>query len=192
MIRCAKAACRAALIALAMLTPAAALAQSPGPAASPTRQLAEIDWEAAEADRAPRSAFLAPLNTGFSSVDTVSVPVLLPTGLDRDPSAPDGCRFFARNTSYSATFEMEDVMVEITGSRLVQAVLDSLVTENGGGEGYSRTDTAFGQQVSFTRYGAGYSVIVTCSDPAGEPRCRDAGFALDMARSLRMAGGRRG
>jgi len=182
-----------ALAALALaLSPALPAHAAAQPAASPTRQLAEIDWEAARDDRAPRSAFLQPVNTSLSAIDTVSVPVLLPVGLEgarEDGEGREGARFFPRNTSYSATFEMDGVLVEITGSRLIQAVLESLETENNGAA-YSRTDTAFGQQVSFTRYGAGYAVIITCPDPNAQPLCRDPDFALAVARSLRMAGGR--
>ncbi len=168
-------------------------AATAGAHAQPSRSLAQIDWSAAERDAAPREAFLQPVNTGFEAVSTVSVPVLLPENLDGaavEAGGPPGCRFFARNTSYSATFEMDGALVEVTGSRLVQAVLDDLVTQPGS-DGYNWTETAFGQQLSFTRYGAGYSVIVTCSEPAANPPCRDRAFVMGVARSLRVAGGRR-
>lgn len=177
-----------------MLAASAVFAAQPiGAHAQPARSLAQIDWAAAERDAAPPEVFLQPVNTGFEAVFAVSVPVLLPEGLDgaaAEAGGPPGCRFFARNTSYSATFEMSGALVEVTGSRLVQAVLDDLDTRPGE-DGYNWTETAFGQQLSFTRYGAGYSVIVTCSDPAANPACRDRDFATGVARSLRVAGGRR-
>ncbi|PWE16929.1 hypothetical protein DDZ18_09460 [Marinicauda salina] len=150
--------------------------------AAPASAQAEIDWTAARRDQTTAVAW--PVNRDRAALDSVRLPVLLPAasaGATVPGRGDPGVLFFARGDSYVASCEMSGISIEIAGmSRGRFAVPGSApdVTRN-----------ATGMEANFSRYGAGYTVTVACSDPRARRECTDAGFIRGVINSLRVAGG---
>jgi len=181
----------------------AAMAQDTG------AQVTEIDWAEAQADarqqlastpattaRLPQSA-PAPANASAQDFQSVRLPVLIPrlngakTGLNSDQ---DGFLFFPRGDSYVASMAVEDILIEVYGSRRIHAeIADPAAARRlragQDASGYRIAETEGGQTVSFSRYGAAYSVTLECAVPRSQPRCSDPQFARAVANALIIAGG---
>lgn len=159
-------------------------------ASAAAAQSSTIDWAAARqaASQADSDAIAFPVNRDRSVLDTVRVPVLLPAlqGVRARAGGEHGVLFFARGRLYAASFRIDIIELEITG--MSEAGFSRPGT--GGAPNITRTET--GQEASFTRFGAGYSVAVRCSDHAADPRCTDPEFLNGVIGSLSMAGGQPG
>ena len=53
--------------------------------------------------------------------------------------------------------------------------------------GYARTE--YGQELTFNRYGAAYSVTIECDDPRYDPRCNNDIYARQVANGMIVAAG---
>jgi len=140
-------------------------------------------------------------NTPPSDLARPRLPVLLP--LETEPASTrgeeegggqDGMMFFASDYFYSASFHRRGIMYQITGTRIVHAV-ESSETVAGqymamtDGEGQLVTRTDYGQELSFNRYGAAYTLLLACSNPEENAECRDEGSIRAFASRLVVAGG---
>lgn len=157
-------------------------------AASPVMaQEARIDWDAARRDAAAVTSRAAlPVNRPAAILEEIPLPVLLPAlaelVLSREGGAP-GVLLFTRPGSYTASFRIDRVGLELTG--MARAALG----HDAGGGVPAATLTEAGQDASFSRYGAGYTLSIRCSDPQADPRCTDADFARYIVDNLVVAGG---
>lgn len=164
-----------------------------------------IDWASARADLdaqngdplepVARGVPVRPDNAGRAEFDAVSLPVLLP-----DRGAIDSgdwtTRLFARQGFYTASITSDEVVIEIFGTRQrlsepPDAGSARRLAEARDADGFIVTPGEGSWDVAFNRYGAAYSVMVECADPAAE-RCANADYARTVALSLLIAGGQPG
>lgn len=129
------------------------------------------------------------------------LPVLLP--LETEPTATrgeeegggvDGMMFFASDYFYSASFHRRGIMYQITGSRVIHAVENSAAIAGQymamtDAQGQLVTRTEYGQELSFNRYGAAYTLLIACSNPDENAECRDENTIRAFAGRLVVAGG---
>ena len=150
--------------------------------AAPASAQSEIDWTAARRDQS--SAVTWPVNRDRSAVDSVHLPVLLPAagaGATVPGRGDPGVLFFARGDTYVASCEMSGVSVEIAGMSRGRFTVP--------GSAPDVTSNATGMEANFSRYGAGYTVTVACSDPRARSECTDPDFIRGVISALRVAGG---
>lgn len=140
-------------------------------------------------------------NTPPTELARPRLPVLLP--LETEPTATRGeeegggvagMMFFASDYFYSASFHRRGIMYQITGTRIVHAVENSAAIA---GQYMAMTDpqgqlvtrTEYGQELSFNRYGAAYTLLIACSSPDENAECRDESTIRAFAGRLVVAGG---
>lgn len=151
-------------------------------------QDAAIDWEGARADAAgaQADAIAWPVNRPREVLDEVALPVLLPAlpepVLSRRGGQP-GVLFFARPAQYTASFVLGPATLELTGMASARRAHSAAA----GVPDITRTEA--GQDANFSRYGAGYTLSISCADPDADPRCTDPDFARHIVDHLAVAGG---
>ncbi|WP_040758258.1 hypothetical protein [Woodsholea maritima] len=186
-------------------------------AETPDTRLRPIDWDAVERDLAIQArrnlsstqAFASQPNflpvNGASQEDVAAarLPLLLPrirlayTSPPEFDGAERGLFLFARPNFYTATFYVNGAMVELMGTRVIHVRLPAttqsqrvgvlLNSENG-----FVTRTESGIEMSFDRYGASYTITLSCDDMEGDPRCLEPDYIQSIARSLEIRGGQSG
>lgn len=140
-------------------------------------------------------------NTPPAELARPRLPVLLP--LETEPTATrgdeegggvEGMMFFASDYFYSASFHRRGIMYQITGSRVIHAVENSAAIAGQymamtDAQGQLVTRTEYGQELSFNRYGAAYTLLIACSNPDENTECRDENTIRAFAGRLVVAGG---
>ena len=174
-----------ALAALAMLSGAVApLAASAGDAVQ--RVLTPLDWPAAgqaRASAAQADAVLRPLRaTAPAGLAQVRIPVLL-LPADGDWGAP---RFHGQGTAYAALYAPAGAKLGLFGSATHLVAPNDLKLEHAGGAFESIGD---GADYSFTRFGAAYTLRMSCDEPLKDKRCTDPQYLTDAARVLLLVAG---
>lgn len=174
-----------ALGALAMLSGAAApLAASAGDAVQ--RVLTPLDWPAAgqaRASAAQAEAVLRPLRAmAPAGLAQVRIPVLL-LPADGDWGAP---RFHGQGTAYAALYAPAGAKLGLFGSATHLVAPNDLKLEHAGGGFESIGD---GADYSFTRFGAAYTLRMSCDEPLKDKRCTDPQYLTDAARALLLVAG---
>lgn len=183
------------------------------------RPIAPIDWGTAAIDMRRDIARMNPdttatfvpaqppprippfRNTPPAELARPRLPVLLP--LETEPASTrgeeegggvEGMMFFASDYFYSASFHRRGIMYQITGTRIVHAVEGSpdiaaryLGMTNAEGQLVTRNE--FGQELSFNRYGAAYTLLIACANPDESAECRDENTIRGFAGRLVVAGG---
>lgn len=95
---------------------------------------------------------------------------------------------------YNLSITGPDIVIEVFGTRLAHAVAPDPATARrlraGGPGGFRITRTRYGQEVTFNRYGAAYSLTIECDAPESDPRCTGEAYARQLADSLLIAAGR--
>lgn len=158
---------------LALLAVLAAASAAAGPAAQ--RSPAAIDWKAAAQARSETVA--AP-----AGADKVKLPVLML------PAAGDwgAARFVGQGTAYAALYAPDKAKLTVMGSASNIVAPAGLKLEHATGAFESIGD---GADYSFTRYGAAYTLRITCDEPLKDKRCTDPQYLTDAAKSLQLVGG---
>ncbi|WP_439633378.1 hypothetical protein [Glycocaulis sp.] len=140
-------------------------------------------------------------NTQPEELARPRLPVLLPleveptsTRGDEEGGGESGMMFFASDYFYSASFHRRGIMYQITGSRVIHAVETSAAIAGQymamtDAQGQLVTRTEFGQELSFNRYGAAYTLLLACSNPDENAECRDENTIRAFAGRLVVAGG---
>ncbi|KPP80770.1 MAG: hypothetical protein HLUCCA04_11425 [Oceanicaulis sp. HLUCCA04] len=163
---------------------------------------ANQDFPATTAPSQQQVARVPPFrNTPPSELARPRLPVLLP--LETEPTSTrgeeegggqGGMMFFASDYFYSASFHRRGIMYQITGTRIVHAVESSAAVAgqymdmtDSQGQLVSRTE--YGQELSFNRYGAAYTLLLACSNPDENAECRDESTIRAFASRLVVAGG---
>lgn len=146
-----------------------------------------IDWDAVRRDAAASPVNIAmPVNRPVTVLADVPLPVLLPAlpepVLSRE-GGPPGVLFFTRSGAYTASFRIGEVGLELTG------MAGASLSHDAGDGVPATTRTEAGRDASFSRYGAGYTLSVTCPDPLADPACTEPGFARYVIDNLALAGG---
>ncbi|MFC4724749.1 hypothetical protein AB6B38_01610 [Glycocaulis abyssi] len=140
-------------------------------------------------------------NTPPEELARPRLPVLLP--LETEPTATRGdeegggvagMMFFASDYFYSASFHRRGIMYQINGSRVIHAVENSAAIAGQymamtDAQGQLVTRTEYGQELSFNRYGAAYTLLIACSNPDENAECRDENTIRAFAGRLVVAGG---
>ena len=161
----------------------------------PRRVEQPIDWQAVQqAIQTDQSRDSNAINLFRSSVpagvDSVNVPVLVPgTGPVR--ASP---RFRGQNNAYAAAYLLNAAKLTILGSSIALALpADDSLAASMQAIGDS-TEPQFeiledGTDLSFSRFGASYTLRISCSAPDDE-RCTKDEFLRSVARSLVTIGGK--
>ncbi|AZU03490.1 hypothetical protein X907_0950 [Glycocaulis alkaliphilus] len=183
------------------------------------RPVASIDWNSAATDmrrdmaqmnQDTPSAFVPTQppprvppfrNTQPEELMRPRLPVLLPletepahTRGEEEGGGVEGMMFFASDYFYSASFHRRGIMYQINGSRVIHAVETSAAIAGQymamtDAQGQLVTRTEFGQELSFNRYGAAYTLLLACSNPDENAECRDENTIRALAGRLVVAGG---
>ena len=166
-----------------------------------------INWDEAIADAraqagqnftaTSRQTFLQPVrpaNRAAAGIVSTRLPVLLPTlsalGLEDAPQV----MLFPNEDFYTASMQGNGLLVEVFGTRLInltvapgaRSVRNLLASDN---DGFRVERTEYGRELSFNRYGAAYTITIECDEPQTDPRCSEAEFGRNLARSLLIVGG---
>lgn len=153
----------------------AVLAAAPAWAGSVVqRAQSAIDWSAAAQ---ARTSAAAP-----AGADKVRLPVLL-LPAQGDWGAP---RFVGQGTAYAALYAPDKAKLTIMGSSSHIVAPAGLKLEHTTGAFESIGD---GADYSFTRFGAAYTLRITCDEPLKDKRCTDPQYLTDAAKALQMVGG---
>lgn len=152
----------------------AAQKQPVGPVPQP------VDWEAAR--RTPALQLALP-ERERPKLGEIEVPVLLPD----DPKLLSSLLITHHHDWYAAAMEDNGVDVYVRGNRkaFVVPALQGIEVPD-----YSVTRVHEILTVSWRAYGVAYTLDVECFAPLEDPRCTNDDYALSLAKSLKLAGGR--
>lgn len=167
--------------------------QPPRTAPATTVRSLPIDWSRAQQDRraelqrgeAPRLERVT-----AQQLDGAHLPVLLPNTSEMRASG----MVFTRPHSYAATLSLPGATIEVFGSSRAAALAPAMEKDLRSRmkltpAGYLITDSEYGQELSMTRYGAAYSVMITCKNPRTDERCTKPDFLVALADRMAMFGG---
>ena len=179
------------------------------------RLLAPIDWTRAERDLSAQlerdsaeltttAAIQRPPTPEMVNIDPEELqrprlPMLAPRVADARTASADqegvpGMLVFPRDNAYAVSMHVGDLAIETTGSRIINVAegderLARRIRTARDADGVNVTRTRFGVELSFSRYGAAYSIQVMCEDPENTPTCRDPETARSIYRRLAIGGG---
>lgn len=150
------------------------------------RSISRIDWSAVAQARAAAGqsdAALAQLRaTAPAGLEKVALPVLVL------PAAGEwgAARFYGQVTAYAALYAPPKAKLGVfgTSSRIVAPAGLALARPAGAFESIGD-----GADYSFTRFGAAYTLRITCDEPLKDKRCTDPQYLTDAANALLIAGG---
>ncbi|MFW8595111.1 hypothetical protein [Cribrihabitans neustonicus] len=164
-------------LALALLPAAPSLAVD-----SPQRMFTRIDWPAAaEAAAAARAQDAATLDAfaaaGPDGLEETRLPVLI-LGAEAKASPP---LFASQGTAYAAYYTLEGAQVSVLGAHSVVDAQGELEVHHETGAYESTGD---GADYSLARFGAFYTLRITCDQPTKDPRCIEPAYLTTLAESL--------
>ncbi|MFW8634777.1 hypothetical protein [Cribrihabitans pelagius] len=169
-------------LALALLPAAPCLAVD-----SPQRMFTRVDWpaaaeaaaEAQAQDAATLAAFAATKPQGLAET---RLPVLI-LGAKAGAAAP---LFASQGTAYAAYYTLEGAQVSVLGAHSVLDAAGELKVHHETGAYESTGD---GADYSLARFGAFYTLRITCDQPTKDPRCIEPAYLTSLADSLIAAKG---
>ena len=134
-----------------------------------------------------------PDNAQLVDVTGTRLPVLVPNmatlGIDETPRIA----LFPHENFYTLSITGSNFLIEVFGTRMAHAeVPDARVARQLGqrdNKGYRIVRTEYGQELTFNRYGAAYSITIECDDPRFDPRCTSDSYARQVANGLLVAAG---
>lgn len=152
------------------------------------RTLSQIDWKAAnqarvEAGKVAENAIRSFHASSPEGLDEVELPVLI-FGAHGDWGAP---RFRGQGTAYAVVYAPQGAKLSILGSSSKIIAPKGLNFEHKPGAFESIGD---GADYSFIRYGALYTLRLTCDEPLKDKRCTDPQYLTNAANALIVVGGR--
>lgn len=167
----------------------APFAEDPSETMLPSEQVREIDWEAAAEYPKLESELVSEELRSFYA--EAPVPVLLPA----DRKALASVEPTVGANWYAAKFERNGREVTIEGDRVARGADleelhpadDAATSENG----YQISQTHGVLTLSFTAFGAAYTLDIECQEVDQRGTCTDKSFAIDTAGALERLGGNR-
>ncbi|WP_323762242.1 hypothetical protein [Maricaulis sp.] len=137
--------------------------------------------------------FARPTNPEAAGVVATRLPVLIPDTAALAVSNDARTLLFPQQDFYTLSVIAPGLVVEVFGTRLAHAhASDPLSTRRlnaTNADGYRISETEYGRELSFNRYGAAYSITVECDRPTGDPRCSSDAYIRNLADSLIIAAG---
>jgi hypothetical protein len=96
--------------------------------------------------------------------------------------------------SYAATVALPGATIEVFGSSRATSLSPAMEKSLKGqmklnAAGYLLADSEYGQELSMSRYGAAYSILITCTAPRTDERCTKSAFLIALADKMAMFGG---
>ena len=163
-------------------------AEAQGEEMMPSERRQAIDWRAASMYRQIPSE-RAPERLREALAES-PVPVLLPDSEEVlrtvEPTVTENW--------YAAMLEVEGREVTIEGDRVARVASDLEVPPAGEEQAerkFKVTQTHGVMTVTFTSFGAGYTIDIECEKVNERGHCTDESFAIDVANSLAVLGGDR-
>ena len=152
------------------------------------RMWSQIDWKTANQARAEASKTAENIIGNFHAsspmeLDKVTLPILIYGG-NNDWGTP---RFRGQDTAYAVIYTPERAKLSILGSSSKIIAPKGL---NLAHESRAFESIGDGADYSFTRYGAFYTLRLTCDDPIKDKRCTDPQYLTNAAETLIVVGGR--
>jgi hypothetical protein len=161
---------------------------------APGRVQLSIDWDAVRrtqaTDHARSLTAIQALGISAVSLDAIKLPVLVPSAEAVRASG----RVKGQGSSYSATYNLPAAQLSVMGSGMGIGIhSDSpfalrLEQDNSAAEELVFERSGDGADLSFTRFGASYTLRLSCTN-AGDPRCTEEAFLRSVANSLVVVGG---
>ncbi|MAC89731.1 MAG: hypothetical protein CMF73_10460 [Maricaulis sp.] len=137
--------------------------------------------------------FVRPTNPEAAGVVATRLPVLIPGSAALGVGDEARTLLFPQENFYTLSVIAPGLVVEVFGTRLAHArAPDPLSTRRlnaTNGDGYRISETEYGRELSFNRYGAAYSITVECDQPTGDARCASDAYVRNLANSLIIAAG---
>lgn len=161
---------------IAAITAMAAAAGAAAAAEPVRRAAATIDWQAAR--EAPRATLAAPAG--------IRLPVLvLPAQGDWGTA-----RLVGQGAAYAALYAPPRAKLGVFGSATHLAAPAGIRIEHAPADPAGTFESiGDGADYSFTRYGAYYTLRITCDEPLKDARCTAPDYLAQAARGLLVAGG---
>lgn len=152
------------------------------------RAWSKIDWAAAKVAAAEAGKTAGDTTGKFRAsspegLDDVRLPVLI-FGAEAGLGTP---RFRGQGTAYAAVYAPERANLSILGSSSSIVAPAGLTFEH---EGTAFESIGDGADYSFTRFGASYTLRLTCDDPLKDTRCTDPKYLAGVADTLMVVGGK--
>ncbi|MBR9826469.1 MAG: hypothetical protein GYB36_11805 [Alphaproteobacteria bacterium] len=136
--------------------------------------------------------FPRPDNQEAAGITETRLPVLMPTiealGLGETPLT----RLFPRENFYTLSIRGPRILIEVFGTRLAHAEPPDAASERrlrARASNFDISQTRYGIEVNFNRYGAAYSITIECDNPRTDPRCSETNYARRLAETLVIAAG---
>jgi hypothetical protein len=155
------------------------------PEAGPPAVNANINWEAARADKAKAPASAAATIQSVGNGEPPVVPMLLPSGIVQTQSASDRpTPPVVTKDGYFATYHLAKYDAIVNGSAQSYAAHQKAV---GNKETMKFTTGEASAQLAFSRYGADYLIEFECRQVDGAASCITEQEAKDFAEGLFVA-----
>lgn len=156
------------------------------------RQNAQFSDNFTTAARLPQT-FPRPSNNEAAQVAQTRLPVLLPNSAALRLANTPRVFLFPQENFYTASINAPGILIEVFGTRLAHteapdpATLRRLRAQ--GPDGYQITQTEYGVEVNFSRYGAAYSITIECEFPLADDRCSELGYGRQLAETIGIVAG---
>ncbi len=130
-----------------------------------------IDWAAAQkataayqrAGRMPKAALAQ------TSMNEIAMPIIIPEKM------PTNGQVFGKDYYYHAISRHDGYSVSVHGTCVLSEIRSS-GDQKAASEGMQIFQTEDGMAASFSLFGAAYSVMMVCDNPAGDSRCKSPAF----------------
>ncbi len=156
-------------------------------AQKPAQSDVKIDWDAMRADKTRDQAHAPSIPQALrDKIAAVPMPVFLP----RDQAMAQSA-FLTKGTGWHA-LDMEADGLHLSLHGWSRAVHRPDLNHEIGDQALPNYRSAHSHKIwsiSFTRYGASYTLDVECAKPGTDPRCATDKFALKVAHDLVLVGG---
>lgn len=144
------------------------------------------------ATRLPQT-FPRPSNNEAAEIARTRLPVLLPPNATLRLANAPRVFLFPQEDFYTASINAPGILIEVFGTRLAHTEAPDPVTlrrlRAQGPDGYQITQTEYGVEVNFNRYGAAYSITIECEFPLADDRCSELEYGRQLVENIGIVAG---
>ncbi|MCG7625868.1 hypothetical protein [Epibacterium sp. Ofav1-8] len=140
-----------------------------------------IDWPAAEAAAVQTAEQEKPATDAFLALPASADPTALPVMLFGGAAELSTPGFVSQGTAYAAFYAEEDIQVSISGSKSVLQAGDALTLHH---QPTAYENIGTGADYSLERFGAFYTLRITCDAPTTDTRCTEPDYLTSLAETL--------